>query len=197
MEKTSRRPEIRMDGFDGDWEEKQIGDVLTEEKRFIALEDETEYHLVTVKRRNEGIVSRGFLFGKNILVKNYTRIRSGDYLISRRQIVHGANGLVPPTLDNAIVSNEYLVASENDEISTEFLTLLSQTPEMYRKFMLSSYGVDIEKMVFNVEDWKNRNIVIPGNRNKPPSAISSANWTICSPCSKGKSPRSNASRPRC
>ncbi len=150
-----------MDGFDGDWEEKQIGDVLTEEKRFIALEDETEYHLVTVKRRNEGIVSRGFLFGENILVKNYTRIRSGDYLISRRQIVHGANGLVPPTLDNAIVSNEYLVASENDEISTEFLTLLSQTPEMYRKFMLSSYGVDIEKMVFNVEDWKNRNIVIP------------------------------------
>lgn len=143
-----------MDGFDGDWEEKQIGDVLTEEKRFIALEDETEYHLVTVKRRNEGIVSRGFLFGENILVKNYTRIRSGDYLISRRQIVHGANGLVPPTLDNAIVSNEYLVASENDEISTEFLTLLSQTPEMYRKFMLSSYGVDIEKMVFNVEDWK-------------------------------------------
>ena len=150
-----------MDGFDGDWEEKQIGDVLTEEKRFIALEDETEYHLVTVKRRNEGIVSRGFLFGENILVKNYTRIRSGDYLISRRQIVHGANGLVPPTLDNAIVSNEYMVASENDEISTEFLTLLSQTPEMYRKFMLSSYGVDIEKMVFNVEDWKNRNIVIP------------------------------------
>ena len=32
---------------------------------------------------------------------------------------------------------------------------------MYLKFLLSSYGVDIEKMVFNVEDWKSREITLP------------------------------------
>jgi type I restriction enzyme S subunit len=32
---------------------------------------------------------------------------------------------------------------------------------MYRQFFLSSYGVDIEKMVFDVEDWKKRTIIIP------------------------------------
>ncbi|SPF53902.1 Type I restriction-modification system, specificity subunit S (fragment) [Candidatus Desulfosporosinus infrequens] len=32
---------------------------------------------------------------------------------------------------------------------------------MYRQFFLSSYGVDIEKLVFDVEDWKKRTIMIP------------------------------------
>ena len=154
-------PRLRFAGFAGAWEEKKIGDVLTEVCRSISLEDDKKYQLVTVKRRNEGVVSRGYLFGKDILVKNYRQLKAGDYLISKRQIIHGANGLVPSELDNAIVSNEYLVAISNDDLSTEFLALLSRTPEMYRKFLLSSYGVDIEKMVFNVEDWKTRSINLP------------------------------------
>ena len=157
----NKSPRLRFAGFAGAWEEKKIGDVLTEVCRSISLEDDKKYQLVTVKRRNEGVVSRGYLFGKDILVKNYRQLKAGDYLISKRQIIHGANGLVPSELDNAIVSNEYLVAISNDDLSTEFLALLSRTPEMYRKFLLSSYGVDIEKMVFNVEDWKTRSINLP------------------------------------
>ena len=157
----NKSPRLRFAGFAGEWEEKKIGDVLTEVCRSISLEDDKKYQLVTVKRRNEGVVSRGYLFGKDILVKNYRQLKAGDYLISKRQIIHGANGLVPSELDNAIVSNEYLVAISNDDLSTEFLALLSRTPEMYRKFLLSSYGVDIEKMVFNVEDWKTRSINLP------------------------------------
>jgi restriction modification system, specificity subunit len=157
----NKSPRLRFAGFARAWEEKKIGDVLTEVCRSISLEDDKKYQLVTVKRRNEGVVSRGYLFGKDILVKNYRQLKAGDYLISKRQIIHGANGLVPSELDNAIVSNEYLVAISNDDLSTEFLALLSRTPEMYRKFLLSSYGVDIEKMVFNVEDWKTRSINLP------------------------------------
>ena len=83
--------------------------------------------------------------GKDILVKNYSQLKTNDYLISKRQIIHGANGIVPSELDNAIVSNEYLVVVSNNDVRTEFLTLVSRTPSMYRKFLLSSYGVDIEK----------------------------------------------------
>ena len=49
----------------------------------------------------------------------------------------------------------------NDNISSEFLTILSTLPDMYRKFFLSSYGVDIEKLFFDADDWKKRNMVIP------------------------------------
>ena len=125
------------------------------------MADEDEYQLVTVKRRNEGVISRGKLKGKEILVKNYFKVKMGDYLISKRQVVHGASGIVPEVLDGAIVSNEYLVSVGNENISTDFLFLLSKRPEMYKKFFLSSYGVDIEKLVFDVEDWKKRTILVP------------------------------------
>jgi len=154
-------PKIRFSGFTDAWEQRRLGDVLTEKRRPIKMEDDEEYQLVTVKRRNEGIVSRGYFKGKDILVKNYFEIRTGDYLISKRQVIHGANGIVPKSLDKSIVSNEYLVSIGNKNITTEYWTLISKQPNMYRQFFLSSYGVDIEKLVFDVEDWKKRTIMIP------------------------------------
>ncbi len=154
-------PSIRFKGFFDEWDDKPIGEGLTEIKRPIELEDNKLYELVTVRRRNGGVVSRGYLHGKDILVKNYSQLRAGDYVISKRQVVHGATGIIPQYLDKAIVSNEYLVAVGNNNISSEFLTIISILPDMYRKFFLSSYGVDIEKLFFDVADWKKRNVVIP------------------------------------
>jgi type I restriction enzyme S subunit len=155
------KPEIRFTGFTGAWEQRRLGDLLNEVKRPVTLMDNEEYQLVIVKRRNEGVFPRAVLKGKDILVKSYFEVRAGDYLISKRQVVHGANGIVPKSLDKAIVSNEYLVSTGNDLISVDFLALLSKRPEMYRKFFISSYGVDIEKLVFDVEDWKKRTALIP------------------------------------
>ncbi|MDQ9614593.1 hypothetical protein RF034_17140, partial [Serratia marcescens] len=39
--------------------------------------------------------------------------------------------------------------------------VISIRPEMHKLFFISSYGVDIEKLVFDVTDWKNRTIFIP------------------------------------
>ncbi len=157
----SNTPQIRFNGFSEDWVERSINEVLTEEARSIQLIDDTSYELVTVKRRNEGIVSRGFLKGKDILVKNYFKVQAGDFLISKRQVIHGANGIVPKSLNSAIVSNEYLVIGGNEDISADFWALIAKNPEMYKKFLLSSYGVDIEKMVFSVSDWRSRNVTLP------------------------------------
>src|SRR4051812_775476 len=109
MTEKSETPQVRFKRFTGEWRKWKIGDILTEKKCSIELDDKKEYKLVTVKRRNEGVVSRGVLKGKNILVKSYFEIEEGDYIISKRQVVHGANGLVPKSLNKAIVSNEYLV----------------------------------------------------------------------------------------
>lgn len=135
--------------------------MLNEVKRPVKIEDHKEYQLVTVKRRNGGVVSRGNFKGENILVKNYFVLKKNDYLISKRQVVHGANGIVPENMDGAVVSNEYLVSVGNESIKTDYLTIISQLPQMYKLFFLSSYGIDIEKLVFNVEDWKKRTMLVP------------------------------------
>lgn len=157
----SKQPEIRLKGFSGDWNVDIIGNVLQEVFRPINLDNETKYRLVTVKRRNGGIAERAILKGKDILVKSQFEIKAGDYVISKRQVVHGATGLVPHELDGSIVSNEYLVGQGTDKLNIEFFALLSTLPEMYKKFFLSSYGVDIEKLFFDVSDWKKREISLP------------------------------------
>lgn len=161
MSKEKNVPDIRFKEFSGEWANKEIGNILAEIKRPIELIDDESYQLVTVKRRNEGVVPRSTLKGRNILVKNYFTVKAGDYLISKRQVVHGANGVVPESLDNAVVSNEYLVVTDSDEITAKFWTVVSKRPEMHKLFFISSYGVDIEKLVFDVADWKNRAITIP------------------------------------
>lgn len=161
MSVNKKVPEIRFKGFSEAWENKKIGEILTEIKRPIELMDNESYQLVTVKRRNEGVVPRAVLKGESILVKNYFSIKAGDYLISKRQVVHGANGIVPDNLDGAVVSNEYLVITDSDDITARYWTISSITPKMHKLFFISSYGVDIEKLVFDVADWKNRTITIP------------------------------------
>lgn len=158
---TSKMPRIRFKAYSEPWAEERIGDVLAEKRRPIVLEDDRRYELITVKRRNEGVVSRGHLLGREILVKNYAELEAGDFVISKRQVVHGATGIVPPALDGAIVSNEYLTAVDSEKLLTEFLTIVASLPAMRRKFFLSSYGVDIEKLFFDVDDWKERNVKIP------------------------------------
>ena len=101
MSENRSKPAIRFAGFTDDWEQRKVGDVITEVSRPIEMQDDQKYQLVTVKRRNEGIVSRGFYYGRDILVKNYYEVHSGDYLISKRQLVHGANGQVPESLDKS------------------------------------------------------------------------------------------------
>ena len=158
---ASKVPQIRFKEFEGEWQNEMIGEVFIEKKRPIVLKDHQRYELITVKRRNEGIVSRGHLFGRKILVKNYSQLQAGDFVISKRQVVHGATGMIPPKLDGAIVSNEYLVAVDSSKLLTEFLTILASLPSMRQKFFLSSYGVDIEKLFFDAEDWKKRKVTIP------------------------------------
>ncbi len=161
-DQTARKvPPIRFKAFEADWGDETIGDVVAENRRPIVLNDHQRYELITVKRRNEGVVSRGHLLGRDILVKNYAQLQTGDFVISKRQVVHGATGIVPPTLDGAIVSNEYLTAVDSDKLLTEFLTILASLPAMRRKFFLSSYGVDIEKLFFDAEDWRKRSVTIP------------------------------------
>lgn len=154
-------PRIRFRAYTESWAEERIGDVLAEKRRPIVLEDDQRYELITVKRRNEGVVSRGRLLGSDILVKNYAQLKAGDFVISKRQVVHGATGIVPPVLDGAIVSNEYLTAVDSEKLLTEFLAIVASLPAMRRKFFLSSYGVDIEKLFFDPDDWKKRVITLP------------------------------------
>ena len=143
------------------WEFVQFGEILRVEERPAKLIDEVEYQLVTAKRNRGGIIHRENLIGKKILTKNQYYLRSGDFLISRRQIVHGACGIVPEWLDGAIASNEYATLLPNNDILLEYLSYYSHTTHFQQTCFHSSIGVDVEKMVFKINDWLKRKMLLP------------------------------------
>ncbi len=78
--------------FEGEWREVELGSVLKEVKRPVDWDDAADYKLLSVKRRSEGVVLREVLKGTEILTKKMNIAQSGDFLISKMQIVHGAAG---------------------------------------------------------------------------------------------------------
>lgn len=154
-------PRLRFPGFRAKWKLKKISALLQETPRPIALDDDKEYSLVTVKRRYGGVVSREVLRGKAIKVKSQFLVKANDFLISKRQIVHNACGLVPTNLEGSIVSNEYSVLTPKEGCDIEFLKYFSQQPCVSESFFQSSVGIVIEKMLFKLNYWFNLEFLFP------------------------------------
>jgi type I restriction enzyme S subunit len=147
--------------FPNDWSIYKLSDILKLVKRPIKMEDQKFYNLVTIKRRFGGMVKRERLRGNQIQVKSQFSVKSGDFVISKRQISHGACAIVPEKLDGSIVSNEYNILRNKENLDLEFFNWYVQLPFMQRYFYLSSDGVHIEKLLFKLEDWLQRKVCIP------------------------------------
>ena len=147
--------------FPTDWDTQKMKQWVALAERPVTLEDDKRYRLVTVRRGFGGVDLRGEYLGKDILVKNYFRARQGDFLISKRQIAHGACGVVPESLDGAVVSNEYNVFVPNQGTNIEMFNLMMQLPHYTRLFYLMSDGVHIEKLLFKTQDWMRRQLAMP------------------------------------
>lgn len=143
------------------WKLIDLGGILEVIQRPIKMDADQVYQLVKVKRRQGGVVPRERLKGGAILVKNQYQIQAGDFLISKRQIVHGACGIVPDGLNGAIVSNEYHTLRTQSILDIRYLQWFSQTKLMMNYFLISSIGVHIEKMLFKIDDWFKRKIPLP------------------------------------
>ena len=147
--------------FPVDWNTQKMKQWVALAERPVTLEDDKKYRLVTVRRGFGGVDLRGEYLGKDILVKNYFKVRQGDFLISKRQIAHGACGVLPESLDGAVVSNEYNVFIPNQGTNIEMFNLMMRLPHYTRLFYLMSDGVHIEKLLFKTQDWMRRQLAMP------------------------------------
>ena len=135
------------------WQKLSLEKCLNIEARKAYIQDNQEYDLVTVKRSRGGVIRREHLKGKDISVKSQFYIKEGDFLISKRQIVHGACGLVLKELSGSIVSNEYCVLTGKSGFYLPYMEFLSESLYFQQTCFHSSIGVHIEKMIFKLDSW--------------------------------------------
>lgn len=138
-----------------------FGDLFEVVKRPVKLNDDEDYDLVTVKRARGGIVPRARMKGAQVAVKSQFYLEEDDFLISKRQIVHGACGIVSKDFSGSIVSNEYSVLRCNSKIDLQYLGYLSHSIYFQQTCFHSSIGVHIEKMIFKLDEWFKWPINIP------------------------------------
>ncbi|ALU87262.1 restriction modification system DNA specificity subunit [Herbaspirillum rubrisubalbicans M1] len=143
------------------WFKTTLGTHLKEVIRPVSLDPTQNYRLVTVRRSRGGVDERCKLPGAEIKTPTQFYVHEGDFLISKRQIVHGACGIVPPELDGAIVSNEYAVLNTYGDLDPRFLRYLSETTYFQQTCFHSSIGVHIEKMLFRLDKWLKWPINLP------------------------------------
>lgn len=145
-----------------EWKEYGLKEILLLQSDSLSMGDEKTYELITVKRGFGGVNSRGHFKGKDVLVKNQFTIHENEFVISKRQIVHGACGLVPKELEGAIVSNEYNVFRPvPDLLDIDYFNRFATTPFMRRAFFINSDGVHIEKLLLKTQSWLKTKVQLP------------------------------------
>ncbi len=155
----------RIPGFGKPWKKRRFQELLLPEDRYVEFDDEHSYSLVSIRRRSGGVFFRQALNGGDIKTKVMKLVKTGDFLISRMQVVHGGLGMVRPECDGMYASDSYdvLVGKDPNILHMPFLDWMSRLRSFWYIAYISSHGVHIEKMTFKLADFMNEKISIPSS----------------------------------
>ncbi len=147
------------------WKKVRMGEVLKRVFRPIDWSPEMALSLVSLRRRCGGLFRRPDVLAADYKTQDLHELHADDFLISKRQVVHGAWGLVKSEFAGSHVSKEYaiLVNTAPKSLHMPFFAWLCQTPRMIRLARVASTGVHIEKLIFDPEVFLRDSIRIPGS----------------------------------
>jgi type I restriction enzyme S subunit len=159
---TGRR---RLKGFSRAWKRFRFSELLEPQDRYVKFDDDHTYSLVSIRRRSGGVFFREALQGGDIKTKVMKRVHTGDFLISRMQVVHGGLGMVRPECDGMYASDSYdVLITKNDRVlHMPFLDWMSRMRSFWHLAYISSHGVHIEKMTFKLSDFMHEKITLPSD----------------------------------
>lgn len=104
----------------------------------VKIDDLTEYKRITIRINNNGILLRDIKKGLNIGTKRQYVIKEGQFAISKIDARNGAMGIIPASLNGAVVTPDFLTYNiDTDVILPEYLELIISTSsfvEFCRKF---------------------------------------------------------------
>ena len=84
-----------------------ISDLLNRSQNWVEPEPDQTYKQVTARLWGKGLTLRAEVSGSQIAAARQLQVKAGQFLLSRIDARHGAFGIVPPSLDGALVSNDF------------------------------------------------------------------------------------------
>ena len=123
------------------WPLVPLGEVLTKSEEWITLEPEKQYNEVTIRLWGKGVVLRRQVIGAEIASDRRLRVRANQFILSRIDARNGAIGLVPESLDGAVVSTDFpTFALDAERVFSPYLGWMSRTPAFVEICQKASEG---------------------------------------------------------
>lgn len=147
------------------WQSVRMEDVLERVFRPAEIDASAILPLVSIRRRLGGLFRRPDVMASEYKTQDLHFLKTGDFVISKRQVAHGAWSIVEAEFDGTLVSKEYaiLVNRAPSKLDMRFFAWLAQTPRMVRLSRVASTGVHIEKLIFDPEVFLREKIRVPSD----------------------------------
>lgn len=114
------------------WREVPLGEVIRQRKSFITIDDQAIYKRCRVQTSARGVVLRDAVPGAEIKTKKQQVCRAGEFLVAEIDAKAGGYGLVPPTLEGAVVSSHYfLFEIDEAQLDRDYLGWYSRTDRFF------------------------------------------------------------------
>ncbi len=154
---------MRLKGFNNDWKFTTVSNLFKPIDRYINWNEDELFNLISIRRRNGGVFFREPLYGNQIGVKKLKTVLKDDFVISKRQVSHGAWAIIEPEFNAAKISDEYdcLEIGDKQQLIAEFWKWYCQIPILTHYANVDSDGVHIEKSIFDYNLFKKRKIRLP------------------------------------
>lgn len=118
-----------------------LGELLAKSEEWIDIKPDEHYRQVTVKLWGKGVVQRDEVSGADIAADRRLAVKSKQFILSRIDARNGAFGLIPDSLDGAVVSSDFPVFTLNrSRIQPEFLSWMSKTRDFIELCKTASEG---------------------------------------------------------
>lgn len=89
------------------WPKVPLCEILSRSSVTTSIEPEMTYQEITVKLWGKGVVERGQVSGAGIAGSKRFLAKTGQLILSRIDARNGALGIVPPSLEGAVVTNDF------------------------------------------------------------------------------------------
>ena len=123
------------------WQSIKLSHALIKSDEWIEVDPSQTYQQVTVKMWGKGVELRNNVLGSKIAASKRLQVHPEQFILSRIDARHGAFGLIPESLDGALVTNDFPVFNLNRELLLpEFLNWLSKTGSFVDICRMASEG---------------------------------------------------------
>ena len=145
------------------WQQHKLGDLLTRSGEAAQPAADAEYKEITIRLWGKGVLERGRISGAAVNGRRFIA-RKNQFIASRIDARNGAMGIVPESLDGALVTNDFPLFEVNQEhILPQYMGWLCRTPAFVDLCARASEGTT-NRVRLKEDEFLRLEIQIPDRR---------------------------------